>query len=291
MRKIIITGANSFIGRYFINSFRNYYDISEVDLLTTPYENILFKPYEIVFHVAAIVHQSKKICEEQYFNVNKTLAYKIASQAKIDGVKQFIFMSTVKVYGESNEGFWNEFSECNPTDPYGKSKLEAERLIRGLEDDNFKVAIVRSPLIYGPGVRANMLSLINLVDKYKILPFGDINNKRSLVYIGNLVALINNIIENNASGIFVAGDREPLSTTQIIEYIAEGLNKKVLLIKIPEFIINTLSYLAPNYVNRLFGSLLVDNTYTNKKISFYPPFSSKEGFSEMIKWYIEKKSR
>jgi len=283
---IIITGSSGFVGSNFIKLSADQ-DIFEVDLLTTSPEEIDFGGVNSVLHLAALVHQMKGAPEDQYFKVNRDLAFEVAKRAKEQGVKQFVLMSTAKVYGEStaNGVYWNEESECLPTDFYGKSKYEAERLIRGLEDETFKVAIVRSPLVYGAGVKGNMISLIRMIDKFRILPFNKIDNKRSMVYIGNLVALLNTIIERQASGIFIAGDNAPISTTALVTLIANELKKSYYLFKLPKPLLKTLELIKPELVNRLFGSLVLDSTNTFHTLNFTPPYSTKEGIAEMIKWY------
>lgn len=284
--RLLITGSSGFIGSNFIKN-SNQFDITEIDLLTIKTDKISFINIDSVLHLAAMVHQMKGAPEEQYYKINRDLAYEVAKRAKWQGVKQFVLMSTAKVYGESstNDGYWNEESDCNPTDPYGKSKLEAETLISSLADENFKVAIIRSPLVYGAGVKANMFNLVKLVDKLPVLPLGGISNQRSMVYIGNLVALINNIISQQASGIFIAGDRLPLSTTSLVEYIRMALNKKRLVFRMPNLFLSSARAIRPAFIERLYGSLVLDTSNTNRRLNFTPPFSSEEGISEMVEWY------
>jgi len=135
-------------------------------------------------------------------------------------------MSTVKVYGEETTSVYTESTSCHPEDEYGKSKLKAEEELQKLEDENFKVSVIRTPIVYGYGVKANIKSLVNLVNKIPLLPFGKIENKRSMVYIGNLCNLVDEIITQQKSGIFLACDDEPLSTSRLIELIAKNLDKK-----------------------------------------------------------------
>jgi UDP-glucose 4-epimerase len=196
-------------------------------------------------------------------------------------------MSTVKVFGESttNKPPWNENSICNPCDAYGKSKYEAEKLLLGLQDDHFKVAVVRSPLVYGVGVKANMFKLVKMVNRFPILPLGAINNRRSMVYVGNLIALLKHILHIKAAGVFIAGDSNPLSTTHLTQLIAKASKKKIILLKIPGFMLQLAKNLKPSTVDRLFGSLELDNNPTNKKLKFAPPFSTEYGIDEMVKWY------
>ncbi len=288
---ILITGSSGFIGTNFIKYSSDFF-ITEVDLLIKKVEEIDFNSIESVLHLAALVHQMKGAPEDLYFKINRDLVYEVAIKAKSQGVKQFVFMSSAKVFGESttNEPPWNENSECHPKDTYGKSKYEAEKLLLGLEDEKFKVAIVRSPLVYGAGVKANMYNLVKLVIKFPILPLGGINNRRSFVYVENLVALLKRIIEKQASGIFIAGDRKSLSTTQLINIIAKESKKHIVLFNVPEFIITFTKRVKPSIMDRLFGSLELDNANTNQKLKFVPPYSTEEGIREMVLWY-KKNSR
>jgi UDP-glucose 4-epimerase len=286
--KILITGSTGFVGSNFVKRIKDI-DIIEVDLLVHKIQEVDFLGVDSVLHLAALVHQMKDKPEEQYYKVNRDLSFETAKMAKAQGVKQFVFMSTIKVYGESTTHLLplNEFSLCNPKGPYGKSKHEAEKLIKGLEDENFRVAIVRSPLVYGSGVKANMFNLIKLVNIFSVLPFGGIKNKRSIVFVGNLVSLLQHIINKRASGVFIAGDSMPLSTTLLTKLIAESFNKKILLIKIPCSFLKIIGMMSPAFVDRLWGSMEVDNHFTNEKLQFSPPFSSAEGILEMVSWYKE----
>jgi UDP-glucose 4-epimerase len=290
-KNALITGSSGFIGTSFIK-WATGINITEVDLLTSPVETIDFSGIDSVLHLAALVHQMKGAPEEAYFRVNRDLAFDVAKRAKEQGVKQFVLMSTAKVFGESTTGkpAWNEHSECIPCDAYGKSKYEAEMLIRRLEDDSFKVAVVRSPLVYGPGVKANMYSLIKLVDKVPVLPLKGIGNKRSVVYVGNLVALLQRIINLQISGTFIAGDQQPVSTTHLIELIAMGFNKSSYLIKIPDSSVRLATKFMPAIVERLFGSLELDNISTNEKLNFVSPFSTEQGIRETVQWYQKSKN-
>jgi len=289
-KNLIITGSSGFVGTNFINT-AGPYKIKVVDLLLEKVSDIDFKDCEGVLHLAALVHQMKGAPEEQYFRINRDLAVDVAMTAKSQGVKHFVFMSTAKVFGESTTGKQplDEDSSCNPQDAYGRSKYEAELLIRELEDEYFKVAVVRSPLVYGAGVKANMMNLVRLVDRFPILPFGMIRNKRSYVYIGNLIALLNRIIETKASGIFIAGDKSSISTTELIIFIAKGLDKKVLNVPIPNLLLHVFKFLRPDIIDRLWGSFELDNRLTNERLNFTPPYTSERGIEEMTKWFLSVK--
>jgi len=287
-----ITGANSFVGRSYLKSSDNKY-VDEISLIENKPEEIDFSSYDTIIHLAAIVHQSRKIPDSEYYRVNRDIAIDVAKRAKESGVKQFIFLSTVKVYGDFNaeSGPWTETSECHPEDPYGKSKYEAEIELRKLEDENFTVSIIRTPLVYGKDVRANMLSIMKLVDKLPILPFGKVQNKRSFTYVKNLVGFIDRIIEKRASGVFLAMDSEPLSTTDLVKLIAKYLDKKRILIRIPKFLTGMSKNFIPNIFERLYGSFEMENSITLNKLDFQPEYSSEEGIKEMVTVYLDNKKK
>lgn len=290
MVNVLITGANSFVGKNYIAcSPQN--KVAEISLFDINPTYIDFTGYDVVLHLAAIVHQSKAISESEYYRVNCYLTIEVAKHAKKNGVKQFVFLSTVKVYGEFNpkSGPWTETSTCQPDDPYGKSKYEAERKLLKLADKDFTVSIVRTPLVYGNGVRANMLSIMKLVDRLKFLPFGNVNNKRSFTYVKNLVGFIDRIIEKRASGIYLAMDSKPLSTTTLVKLIANNLGKKIFLIPVPYFIIYFGKRILPKIFERLYGSFEMENSITLEKLEYEPQYSSEEGIREMVNAYLNEK--
>ena len=291
MTRILITGANSFVGTNYIKSSINK-EISEISLFQNNPEQIDFTGYDVVIHLVAIVHQSRRIKDDKYFKINRDLCLEVAEHARRGGVKQFIFLSTVKVYGEfiPNSGPWNEDSFCLPEDSYGKSKYEAEVALRKMETENFIVSIIRTPLVYGTGVKANMLSILRLVDKLPALPLAKVNNKRSFTSAENLVAFIDRIIERRASGIFIAMDEKPLSTTDLVNLISRYLNKKVFLFKMPDFIVVAGKYIIPKIFDRLYGSFEMDNSKTLRELDFKAPLSTEEGIENMVIAYKQNKS-
>jgi nucleoside-diphosphate-sugar epimerase len=292
LTKILITGAKSFVGTNFLR-FSKYREVDEISLYENNPEKINFAQYDIVLHVAAIVHQSKKIPDEEYFLINRDLCLNVARHAKKGGVKQFIFLSTLKVYGDFITGpnTRNEDSACFPNDPYGKSKLEAEVGLRKLEGTDFIVSVIRTPLVYGEGVKANMVSLVRLVEKIPVLPFKGINNKRNFTYIENLVGFIDQIIRKKASGVFIAMDAEAISTTELLNFISKYLGKKNRLFKLPGLFVRIGKYFIPRIFDRLYGSLEVDNTKTLKELDYKPLFSTEEGVKKMIFAYKNSKPK
>jgi UDP-glucose 4-epimerase len=289
MNRILVTGADSFIG----TNFRNYSEnqkIKEISLFENKPEEIDFSEFDVVLHLAAIVHQSKKIEEQEYFLINRDLCIKVAEHAKRAGVKQFVFLSTVKVYGKYTPGSypWNEDSACYPEDAYGKSKYEAELALRNLDDSKFTVSVVRTPLVYGDGVKANLLKLIKLIKSCRMLPFGKIENRRNYTFVENLIGFIDRIIEKRVSGTFIAMDDKALSSTELIFLLSKYMNKKLLLFKLPAIFVKTGFIFLPELFNRIYGSFELDNTKTKKLLNFSPPFTTEEGLQKMIISYKNK---
>lgn len=289
MNRILITGAGSFIGANFIK-YSAHKHITEISLKEVSPAKIDFRDIDVVIHLAAIVHQSKKINEQEYNRVNRDLCLEVAENAKKAGVRQFIFLSTLKVYGnEHADGLRNENSKCYPDDFYGKSKYAAEIGLSLLADNEFIVSIIRTPLVYGEGVKANMISLIKLVDTFSVLPFARINNRRNFTFSENLVGYIDRIIEKQAPGVFITMDNEALSTTELVNSISESLGKKVTLLKIPSFILYLNRIFLPKTFNRLFGSMEFDNDKTRKLLDYEAPFSTREGIKKTVDFYLKSK--
>lgn len=290
MTKVLITGANSFIGANF-REFSQNQIIKEVSLISEQPEDIDFSDVDVVLHLAAIVHQSKKISESEYFLVNRDLCKRTATQAKAAGVKQFIFLSTVKVYGNYIPGSiaWNEKSICNPEDSYGLSKFEAELSLKKLEDPDFTVSIIRTPIVYGQGVTANMLKLIKLVEKFPVLPFRNVNNNRHYTYIGNLVGFIDRIIEVKASGTFIVMDDKGISTSDLVSYLSKFLDRNTKLFKLPNIILKGGISQMPEVFDRLYNSFYLNNSKTKEILNYTPPFSTEDGLKRMIDSYLQSK--
>ena len=281
MNKFLITGSNGYLGSSFIDQFENKYLFEKFSLLNQKLEDINFNSIEVVLHCAALVHQKIEHPYEKYHEINVDYPVKLARLAKQNGLKQFIFISTIAVYGEDEEKL-DENTICNPITQYGKSKLEAEKELFKLNDDDFIVSILRLPMIYGKDAPGNIDSLVKLVKKLPIIPLDRIENKRSFISIQNLCYIINEVIMQNQSGIFLASDDEPISTSRLIELIANNLDKKVYLIKIP-FFESLIELVKPSFHKRLYGSLEIDNSITKEKLNLKNPYSVEEGIKLMIK--------
>lgn len=282
MPRILISGENSFIGNSY-KRFSTNKELSFVSLKKTRPDQVDFGGIDVVIHLAAIVHVTDPISPEEYRSVNRDLTLSFAENAKRAGVSQFIFMSTSKVYGNYEEGIiWNENSDCRPTDYYGISKLEAEMALKRLNSDSFIVSVIRTPVVYGPGNKANMMKLMKLVRYLPVLPLGDSRNKRYFNYIENLINCIDRIIDTRLPGVFISMDKDSVSTTELVKYIAESLDRKILLIRIPVFIRRLMIKVYPEKIEQLFGSCLFDNTITKNRLNYIPLFSTREGIMRTL---------
>jgi len=280
MKKILLTGASGYVGRNFFDAYKEKYQIQTFSLQKESLDDLDLFAIDTVLHCAALVHQKQPHPQEVYDHINRDYPYELASKAKRSGVKQFVFLSTIAVYGESKT-FLTEDTPCKPFSPYGKSKLEAEQKLRSLEDENFTVSIIRPPMIYGKNAPGNIQTLVKLIKKTPLLPFGNIRNKRTFVYIDNLVQMIDTIIEQKASGTFLAGDTTPLSTSILIQLIAEAMDKKIILFKLP-FLSIFLQKVKPSLHQKLYTDLIIENQKTLKKIHFSNPFTPQEGIQHML---------
>lgn len=288
--RILIIGKNSFIGRNY-RAYSKFGTIDEFDIRNYSVDTIRFDRYDVVLHLAAIVHQSTEIAPEVYNRVNTDLPVEVARRAKEAGVGHFIFLSTSKVYGDYTPPgkAWNEESVCNPSGYYAISKRNAERKLQCIADDDFTVTVLRTPLVYGCGVKANMLSLIKLVEHLPVLPFRTATNRRSITFAGNLAAYIDRIIELRASGTFIAQDSVQPSVEQLTSIIADALGKRLWQFNPGAFFLFLLKRILPGYYLRLYASQLLDNASTLKQLQFLPPFSVEEAMKITVKHYIENK--
>lgn len=279
---ILLTGASGFVGKRFCSQTDTGSSIQGVSLQKTRIDDIDFSQVSTVLHLAGIAHRMEKTDDSLYYDVNYKLTKELASRAKECGVKHFIFMSTIKVFGDRYKLLTPDLP-CLPTDAYGKSKLMGEEAIRELKSDDFVVSIIRPPLVYGPGVKGNMKKLLELVDRRRILPLGGINNKRSMVAVDNLISLIFTMIEKRVSGTFLVQDEVPVSTSELLNTMAEIKEVKLKLVSIPIVIRNLIKALKPEIYKRVFGSLVVDDSFTRTRLGFNPSISTAEGIKIMIK--------
>lgn len=287
MKKILITGANSYIGMsfeaYLSEHFPEQYAVDTVDMIGEGWREKDFSGYDSVFHVAGIAHSDNgKISEEKaklYYAVNTDLTAETAEKAKRDGVGQFVFMSSAIVYGDSAPiGKTKRITKDTPTSPancYGDSKVQAENRIRPLEDESFRVVILRPPMIYGKGSKGNYPLLAKLALKTPLFP--KVKNERSMLYIENLCEFVRLMIENGESGTFHPQNGEYSNTAELVRMIGEAHGKKVRLLCGFGWALRLLSHLT-GLVNKAFGSLSYD-----MEISEYRENYRKKNLTESVK--------
>lgn len=273
MKKILITGAGSYIGMSFENHLKQWpdsYQVDTVDMTTDHWREHSFAGYDAVYHVAGIAHSDyNKISQERaelYYRVNTHLAVETARKAKAEGVKQFIFMSSASVYGESAPIGKNKIiTRDTPVDPvnsYGDSKVQAERGIIPLQDESFKVAVLRPPMIYGKGCKGNYSTLTKLAKKLPVFPY--VENQRSMLYIENLVEFVRLVVDNEEQGIFWPQNNEYTNTSEMVKAIAQVHDKHVIMVKGLNWALKLMSHVT-GLVNKAFGSLCYDHEMSRYK--------------------------
>lgn len=255
MKHILITGANSYIGTSFekwLEASEGDYQIDTLDMIDPKWRQFDFSPYDAIFHVAAIVHKNEKNMDPTlYDKVNRDLPIELAGLAKTAGVKQFVFLSSMSVYGNKEEVITKETKE-NPSTYYGKSKLAAEKGLMQLESADFKVLMMRPPMVYGPKATGNYTRLSKLSRLTPIFP--NIANQRSMIYIDNLLEFVRKAIDTNLSGLHFPQNKEYVTTSQLVKTIRDVNGKNTLLTAIFNPIIKPLSNVSQ--FNKLFGNLV-----------------------------------
>ena len=257
MKRVLITGANSYIGmsfeKYIKDIFPNDFEIDTVDMIDGSWREKSFAEYDVVFHVAGIAHQKEtKENTHLYYEINKDLAIEVANKAKKEGIKQFIFLSSMSVYGKDT-GIITKETEPKPKTNYGKSKLQAEQEIVKLRDDDFKVCVLRPPMVYGEGCKGNYQTIAKLVKKFPVFP--RVNNKRSLVHIDNLVAFLKQAIDDELNGLYFPQNREYVRTIDLAKEIAAQDNKKIYFSFVLGFFVTILKPFSRR-IRKAFGNLV-----------------------------------
>jgi UDP-glucose 4-epimerase len=222
------------------------------------------------------VHQTKDIPVDSYRRVNTDYPTKLAAVAKGSGVKQFVFISSIAVHGE-NVDYVDENTICSPTTPYGKSKLEAENLLLAMSDDGFKVSVVRLPMIYGENAPGNIESILRLVKLLPLLPLGNINNNRTFISIQNTCHALSEVIEQRKEGVFLFADDDSISTSKLVGLLSENVGRRVYLVE-SSFFNYMLKKFMPAIYRKLFGSLIVNSSKSQKKLKLKNPLVISEAF-------------
>jgi len=338
--KVLVTGATGFVGRFLCSrllaegwrvrgtllAFENPSSlVNGVEAVTvkplgadTPWSHAL-AGIDVVIHLAARVHimddpAVDPLTEFRFVNVDGTA--QLAREAAQAGVKRFVFISSIKVNGEETVVPYTPDSPPNPSDPYGISKWEAEQAIRAVEaKTGIEVVVVRPTLVYGPGVKANFLNMMKIITKGFPLPFSSIANRRSLIYIGNLVDALTACANRPAAAgqTYLVSDGDDVSTPELIRRTATALGVPSRLFPVPVSLMQLACRLLDgnfglfrikpihnptlksqdrftSVVNRLVGSLTVDSSKITQELGWRPPFTMESGLAKTAAWFLSRKA-
>lgn len=271
MKNVQITGTESYIGTSFKNWLQEEpekYNTDTVDMRNDSWRETDFSHYDVVFHVAGIAHvSSDPSMKDLYYKVNRDLTIETAQKAKAEGVKQFIFMSSIIVYGDNNNSdkLIDQYTVPEPSDFYGISKLQAEAGINSLESDDFKIVILRPPMIYGKGSKGNYPKLAKAAQRLHFFP--NVENRRSMLHIDNLCEFIKAVIDNEDSGLFFPQNEEYVKTSEMVALIAEMHGKKIRLVKIFNGIIKLFGTRI-EWINKVFGNFAYEKSMSEYRVDY-----------------------
>lgn len=311
--RVLVTGAGGFIGTTLIqvldargtpvraavrvNVMPRKADVDDVEICdigpTTDW-SIALQGIDAVIHLAARVHVMCETAADAlgaFRSTNVAGTAHLAREAAAAGVRRFVFLSSVKVNGEATSGRpFTERDAPRPEDAYGVSKREAEDALRAIgAETGLEVVILRPPLVYGPGVKANFLRLMRWVDRGVPLPLASVDNRRSLVYVGNLVdAIVRCIDEPAAAGeTFLVDDGAPVSTPQLLRELGQALGRPARLWPLPPGLLSAAARLVgrADDAARLLGDLVVDSTHIRERLGWQPPFSRADGLAATARWF------
>ncbi|MBE5851372.1 MAG: NAD-dependent epimerase/dehydratase family protein [Lachnospiraceae bacterium] len=272
MKSVLITGANSYIGttfeRWIQENAVGDIQTETVDMIDESWKTKNFGAYDTIFHVAGIAHADVgSVSEEQkklYYKVNTDLTVECATKAKSEGVKQFIFMSSIIVYGESagigKQRVITKNTPLTPANFYGDSKVKAEEGLFKLADENFKIVVLRPPMIYGKGSKGNYPLLAKMARKSPFFP--NVQNQRSMLYIGNLCKFVELMIRNEEQGVFFPQNKNYVQTSEMVRQIAEAHDKKIRLIKSVNWLLVSLGNRKCRIsalINKAFGNIVYEH--------------------------------
>jgi nucleoside-diphosphate-sugar epimerase len=310
--KALVTGASGFIGRALVGELINHdfevtavirkeveHKAKEVFVVhningQTQWPKEIFKT-DVVFHLAAYVHVMQRLSSDSavnYFAVNLDGTTNLARQGARAGVKRFVYVSSIKVNGEYTApgSAFNESSIPDPQNPYAISKWEAEQALHAIgQETGMEIVIIRPPLVYGPGVKANFARLLSLVDRGIPLPLGGVENARSLILVDNLAdALITCATHPAAAGkTYLVSDGEAISTPQLIKAISMALGRPSRNFPVPVTLMRQVAKLLGKSaaIERLTQSLVIDSSKIRSELGWTPPFTMAQGLKATADWY------
>ena len=314
-RRILVTGASGFVGSAVCRELElrgstvlmavrrharpddNAVVIGDIDSKTQWTEAL--EKVDVVVHLAARVHvmQDTEIDPLAAFRtVNVDGTTRLAQCASKAGVRRFIYVSSIKVNGEESPIPYNEEMAVNPLDPYGQSKWEAEQALRKIADETgLEVVILRPPLVYGPGVKANFLKLLRWVKHGIPLPLGAVHNRRSMIYLENLTDAINVCVDHPkaANRTFLVSDAQDIATPTLIRMLAKAMGKKSHMLPLPVPLLKILGKVSGRSaeIQRLVGSLRIDSRQIRSTLGWQPPFSVEEGLLQTVNWFMQSEHK
>ncbi len=282
--KVLITGAGSYIGESFIRyakeNYPNNFEIDSVDMIGDEWKNVDFSSYFIVYHVAGIAHADvghvSDEVKEKYYRVNTDLAVDVAKRCKDAGVKEFVFMSSMIVYGDSapygKEKMVDKNTVPHPANFYGDSKLQADVAVRELADDSFKVIVLRPPMIYGKGSKGNYPTLAKIAKRLPVFP--NVKNQRSMLYVGNLCEFLCQLFLIDVpvkSCVLIPQNAEYTRITDMVSEISKAHGKEIHLLKSLNLVVKIVSVFpgkSSSLVNKAFGSLTYDQSMSECEFDY-----------------------
>ncbi|WP_434399827.1 NAD-dependent epimerase/dehydratase family protein [Planococcus sp. 11815] len=270
-KKILITGKGSYVGTNFIKWLKQWpdqYDVSEISVRGNEWKRENFGNYDTIIHVAGIAHVSADPkLEERYYKINRDLTIEVAQFAKEQGTKQFVFMSSIIVYGDGDnvKRVIGKDTLPNPSNFYGNSKLLAEEGLKHLEDQNFKISVIRPPMIYGKNSKGNYPKLSKIAKSLPVFP--EYENQRSMLHVDNLSEFIKKLVDNNESGLFFPQNAEYVKTSDLVKEISTVHNKKIFMVKTFNPLIKVLIKRI-NIINKVFGNLVYDQNISVYKENY-----------------------
>ena len=315
MKRVLVTGATGFVGRVLCETLaQSGYTVRAAlrddrpvgsaiaekavvgDIGSMTDWRVTLDDVDFVIHAAARAHVIHDAPHSAglYMSINAEGTECLANAAARSGVQRFVYLSSIKVNGEETHGHaYTPDDDPRPQDPYGKSKWLGEKAVtRVAAETGMSAVIVRSPLVYGPGVRANFLRLLQIVDAGWPMPLGAIDNKRSLVSVWNLCDLLAHLLTNLAAsgGTWMAADSEDLSTPELVRRIGRAMNRRVRLVPVPVGLLKACGGLLGRRaeIGRICGSLVVDASLTRMKLGWAPPTTIDDALQRTVAWYLSE---
>lgn len=299
MKKILITGANSYLGNAVEEYLASYqaaegeslWQIKRISLRDGAWTQASFAEYDTVLHMAGIAHADignvSGETKEMYYRVNRDLTEQAAIKAKAEGVRQFIYMSSVIVYGDSapvgKRKHITAGTRPSPSNFYGDSKYQAELRLQKLQTDAFHVAVVRAPMIYGKGSRGNFPLLVKLASAMPVFP--DVPNQRSMLYVENLAEFIRRLAESGKGGVFFPQNGEYAATAEVVRLIGEAAGRRIRLWKALSPLVKLASVMPGRIggmADKAFGSLTIDQELSSREITGYQIYSMEESIGRSV---------